>query len=127
MSEPAQTEAPKEAIPEGSKQEMEEILNIIRKSDYNVVEQLRKTPSKISILALLLCSEAHAKALVKFLKSAHVPQETSTDQFENCVASLTADNGLGFSDADLTPTGRKHDDALRMSLLSAGALLWLTY
>ena len=66
---------------------MEEILNIIKISDYNVVEQLGQTPSKISMLALLLCSEAYAKSLVKFLKFAHVPQETSVDQFQDCVAS----------------------------------------
>ena len=99
---------------------MEEILKIIRKSDYNVVEQLGQTPSKISMLALLLCSEAHAKALVKFLKYAHVPQETSADQFEDCVASLTADNGLGFSDADLTPKGRKHNDDQHVSIECKG-------
>ena len=85
---------------------MEEILKIIKKSDYDVVEQLGQTPSKISMLALLLCPEAHAKVLIKFLKTAHVPQETSADQFQECVASLTTDNGLGFSDVDLTPKGR---------------------
>ena len=66
-------------IPETSKKEMEEILKIIKRSDYDVVEQLGQTPSKISTLALLLCSEAHAKSLVKFLKIAHVPQETHAD------------------------------------------------
>ena len=75
------------------------------------------------MLALLLCSEAHAKALVKFLKTAHVPQETSADQFEDCVASLTADNGLGFSDVDLTPRGRKHNDALHVSIECRGTTL----
>ena len=75
------------------------------------------------MLALLLCSEAHAKALVKFLKSDHVPQETSADQFEDCVTSLTADNGLGFSDADLTPKGRKHKDALHVSIECRGTTL----
>src|ERR1051325_11720761 len=107
VTHPAQTEVPKEVAEDTSKQEMEEILKIIKKSDYNVVEQLGQTPSKISMLALLLCSEAHAKALVKFLKNAHVPQDTTTDQFEVCIASLAANNGLGFSDADLTPSGRK--------------------
>ena len=88
-----------------------------------MVEQLGQTPSKISMLALLLCPEAHAKALVKFLKTAHVPQETSVDQFEDCVASLIADNGLGFSDADLTPRGR--NTMMRyISSSSSGALLW---
>ena len=77
-----------------------------------MVEQLGQTPSKISMLALLLCSKAHAKALVKFLKTTHVPQETFDDQFEDCVASLTADNGLGFSDDDLTSRGRKNNGAL---------------
>ena len=75
------------------------------------------------MIALLLCSEAHAKALVKFLKTAHVPQETSTGQFQDCVASLIADNGLGFSDADLTPRGRKHNEALHVSVEYRGTTL----
>ena len=53
------------------------------------------------MLALLLCFEAHAKALIAFLKTAHVPQETSTDQFKDCVASLIVDNGLGFYQKNL--------------------------
>ena len=112
-------------IPETSKKEMDEILKIIKKSDYDVVEKLGQTPSKISMLALLLCSEAHAKAFIRFLKTAHVPQETSADQFQDCVASLTADNGLGFSDADLTPKGRKHNDTLHVSVECRGTTLAL--
>ena len=84
-NEPARTEAPKKITVEASRQEMEEILKIIKKSDYNVVEQLGQTPSKISMLSLLLCSEAHAKDLIAFLKTAHVPQETSADQFKDCM------------------------------------------
>ena len=56
------------------------------------------------------------KALIAFLKTAHVPQETHADQFKDCVASLTADNGLGFSDADLTAKGRNHNDVLHVSI-----------
>ena len=38
MTEPAQTEAPKEVtIEDTSKQEMEEVLKIIRKTDYKIV------------------------------------------------------------------------------------------
>ena len=95
---------------------MDEILKIIKRSNFKIVEQLGKTPSKISMLSLLLCSDAHARALIKFLKKAHVPHETRTDQFENCVASLTADNGLGFSDADLTPLRKNHNKALHVSV-----------
>ena len=50
------------------------------------------------------------------MKKAHVPQETTADQFENCVASLTADNGLCFSDVDLAPTGKNHNKALHISI-----------
>ena len=72
-----------------------------------MVEQLGQTPSKISTLSLLLCSEAHVKALVAFLKTAHVPQETSADQFKDYVASLTADNGLGFFRCRLNTEGKE--------------------
>ena len=44
MVDPVQTKAHKEVIPEASKKEMEEILKIIKKSDYNVVEKLGQTP-----------------------------------------------------------------------------------
>ena len=124
MTEPAQTGAPKEVtFKDTSKQEMEEVLKIIRKSDYKIVEQLGQTPSKISMISLLLCSEAHAQDLVKFLKSAHVPQETSADQFQDCVASLTINNGLGFSDTDLTTRERKHNEALNVSVECRGTTL----
>ena len=52
---------------------MKEILKIIKKSDFKIVKQLGQTPSKISMLSLLLCLDAHAQDLIKFLKKAHVP------------------------------------------------------
>ena len=51
--EPARMEAPKTVNVEASQQEMEEILKIIKKSDFNVVEQLGYTPSKISMLSYI--------------------------------------------------------------------------
>lgn len=123
--EPVQTEAPIEiTVENSSKQDMEEVSKIIRKSDCDVIEQLGHTPSKISMLSLLLYSEAHAKALVKFLKSVHVPQEISADQFEHRIANLTTDNGLGFFDADLTPAGRNHNKALHISIECVGTTLF---
>ena len=68
------------------------------------------------MLSLLLCSEAHARALVKFMKTNHAPQETSAYQFENCVAILTVDNGLGFSGADLTSARKTHNKALHVCI-----------
>ena len=62
MTELAQREAASKdvTIEDPYRQEMQEILKIIRKSDYKIVEQLGQTPSKISMMSLLLYSEAHA-------------------------------------------------------------------
>lgn len=54
--------------------EVDEFLRIINRSDYRLVEQINQTASKISMLSLLMCSEVHRDALVKFLKTAHVQQ-----------------------------------------------------
>ena len=60
MIEISQIEAPKEdSVEDTSGKDLEEVLKIIRRSDYKIVEQLGQTPSKISMLSSLLCSEAH--------------------------------------------------------------------
>jgi hypothetical protein len=47
-----------------------DFLRIIKSSEYNVVKQLSKMPSHISVLSLLLASESHRKALLKVLNEA---------------------------------------------------------
>ena len=39
------------------------------------------------------------------------------------MASLTAGNGLGFLDADLTPLGKNHNKALHVSVECKGTIL----
>jgi hypothetical protein len=53
--------------------EAEEFLRIIKKFEYKLVDHLQQTPSKISILSLLLSSEGHRDDLLKILKRAYVP------------------------------------------------------
>lgn len=62
--------------------DVEELLRVIKRNDYKVIDQLNQTPSKISILSLLLCSKAHRNALIKFLSATQVPQEINVNQFE---------------------------------------------
>ena len=52
--------------------EMDDLLKIIKMSDHKIVEQLLQTPSKISILALLMNSLAHRESLMKVLDQAFV-------------------------------------------------------
>ncbi|KAI5384904.1 hypothetical protein KIW84_071767 [Lathyrus oleraceus] len=50
----------------------DEVLRLIKKSEFNVVEQLLQTPSKISVLSLLMNSEAHREA---FFCHKELPEE----------------------------------------------------
>ena len=49
-------------------EEAEEFLKVIKNSEYSVIQQLNKSPAQISILALLVSSDVHHKALLKVLK-----------------------------------------------------------
>lgn len=95
---------------------VEEFLRIIKKSDYKVVEKLNQTPSKISMLSLLMCSEVHRDTLVKYLRIAHVLQEIFVCQFEGVVNNIAASVSLGFSDDELPSEGRNRNKALHISI-----------
>ena len=41
----------------------DEVLRLIKKSEFNMVELLLQTPSKISVLSLLMNFQAHREAL----------------------------------------------------------------
>ncbi|KAI5383462.1 hypothetical protein KIW84_070738 [Lathyrus oleraceus] len=110
------TSAPHAGSEPAFAKDVDELLRIIKKRDYKVVDQLIQTPSKISILSLLLCLEAHREALLKVLNAAYVPQEISVNQLEGIVANVHTNNGLGFTDSDLTPAGRDHNKALHISM-----------
>ncbi|XP_050910855.1 uncharacterized protein LOC127126039 [Lathyrus oleraceus] len=118
-------EVPAQAnVPGGSfEKDVEEFMRIIKKSDYKIVDQLNQTPSKISILSLLLCSEAHRDALLKMLNMAYVPQEISVNQLEGVIANVTTRHGVGFTDLDLTPEGRNHNKALHITMECKGVVL----
>ncbi|XP_050890276.1 uncharacterized protein LOC127095663 [Lathyrus oleraceus] len=95
--------------------ETDELLRIIKLSDYKVVDQLLQTPSKISILSLLLNSVVHREALLKVLDQAFVEQDITAEQFNNVVGSITSCNGLGFCDEELPEEGKNHNFALHIS------------
>ena len=59
------------------KNDADEVLKLIKKSEYNIVEQLLHTPSKISVLSLLMSSEAHRESLQKILEQAYVDHDVT--------------------------------------------------
>ncbi|KAI5386035.1 hypothetical protein KIW84_072563 [Lathyrus oleraceus] len=54
------------------KEDYDEMLRLIKRSEYNVVDQLLQTPSKIFVLSLLMNSEPHGEALQRVLDVAYV-------------------------------------------------------
>ncbi|KAL5162352.1 hypothetical protein HKD37_07G019485 [Glycine soja] len=61
----------KDGKKEVSLEEASEFLRIIQQSEFKVIEQLNKTPTRVSLLELLMSSEPHRALLVKVLNEAH--------------------------------------------------------
>jgi hypothetical protein len=97
-------------------------MRIVKDAEYKVVDQLRKTPAQISLLALLLSSEQHREALVNVLKEALVPKEISAGQMENLVGSVFAGQ-ITFGEEELSPEGQQHVKALHIVCKSQGYVL----
>lgn len=92
------------------------MLKLIKKSDFNMVDQLFHTPSKIFVLSLLMSSKAHREALQKVLEQAYVDHDVTVDQFDGIVSNITACNNLSFRDKELPKQGRSHNLDMHMSI-----------
>ncbi|XP_039012179.1 uncharacterized protein LOC120141335, partial [Hibiscus syriacus] len=79
-------------------------LKFLKHSEYSVVEQLHKLPARISVLSLLLSSEAHRNALLKVLNQTFVPKELPIEKLDRLVSNIQADNFLSFSEDEI-PSG----------------------
>jgi len=99
-----------------SAEEATEFLCIIQQSEFKVIEQLNKTPTRISLLGLLMNSEPHLALLVKILNKAHVAQDISVEGFGGIINNITANNYLTFIDKEIPVEGRGHNRALQVSV-----------
>ncbi|GAU48965.1 hypothetical protein TSUD_188120 [Trifolium subterraneum] len=97
-------------------EDSDEVLKMIKRSEYKIVDQLLQTPSKISILSLLMNSDAHREALMKVLDQAYVDHDVTLGQFGSIVGNVTACNNLSFSDEELPERGRDHNLSLHISV-----------
>ena len=69
-------------------EEAEEVLKIIKNSEYSVIQQLYMSPAQISSLALLLSSDVYRKALLKVLKETCVPASAIEFTYEGMVSTV---------------------------------------
>ena len=99
-----------------SAEEATEFLRIIQQSEFKVIEQLNKTPARISLLGLLMNSEPHRALLVKILNEAHVGQDISVEGFRGIINNITTNNYLTFIDEEIPVEGGGHNRALHISV-----------
>ena len=85
-------------------------------SDYEVMDQLLHTPSKISIIAFLMNSSAHRESLMRALDQAFVESVMSLDQFNGIVGNIISCNNLSFCDDELPDEGINHNPTLNISM-----------
>ncbi|XP_050916698.1 uncharacterized protein LOC127131850 [Lathyrus oleraceus] len=89
--------------------DQDEVLKLIKRSNFNEVDQLLHTPSKIFVISLLMSSE-------KVLEQVYVDHDVRIDQFDGIMANITSCNTLSFSDEELREQGRNHNLPLHISL-----------
>jgi len=101
---------------EVSLEEAGEYLHIIQQSEFKAIEQLNKTPARVSLLELLMSSEPHRALLLKVLNEAQVAQDISVEGFGGLVNNITANNYLAFAEEEILVKGKGHNRALHVSV-----------
>ncbi|XP_052883513.1 uncharacterized protein LOC108451492 [Gossypium arboreum] len=84
-------------------EEAREFLKFLKHSEYSVVEQLRKQPACISVLALLLSSEAHREALMNVINETYVTNDISVNKLDRLVSNISTDNFIYFNNDKIPP------------------------
>ena len=80
-----------------------------------MIEQLNKTPAKISLLGMLMNFKPHQALFVKILNEAHLVQDTSVEGFGGIVNNIAANNCLTFADKEILVEDRGDNKALHVS------------
>ncbi|XP_075077613.1 uncharacterized protein LOC107829533 [Nicotiana tabacum] len=103
-----------------SAEEVEVFFQNMKMADYEVIDQLRKFPEQVSLLALLMNSAEHQKVLIKTLNEAYVHVDISVEQLERMAERFFAINQITFSKTDLPSEGAAHNKALHLIVKCEG-------
>ncbi|XP_061359320.1 uncharacterized protein LOC133303422 [Gastrolobium bilobum] len=105
------------------KGEEDELLKIMKQSEYDVMEQLKKTPARISLLSLILSSESHRKALMSMLSEAYVKSDVTPENVVNMVDPVKHVNMITFSIDEIVCPYEKTSRALHITLKCRGYII----
>ena len=90
-------EAPKSSSKPITEKEASEFLKFIKHTEYNVIEQLNKTPARISLLSLFQNSKGHRNALLNALGEAYVTPNLSVDGIDQLIGNITVGACIAFT------------------------------
>ena len=93
-----------------------EFLKFIKHSEYSVIEQLNKTPTKISLLSLFQNSEVHRNALLNALGEVYMTPNLSVDEVDQLIKNVTVGACIAFIDEEIPPEGRDSTKALHITV-----------
>ena len=85
-------------------------------SNYDLVSQLQRTPTKISIFELLELSPLHKDILEKALHSASVPMDIDMEQFQAMVNLISSSHHLAFFEEDDRAPSHRHNLTLHIEV-----------
>ncbi|KAE8733240.1 Detected protein of unknown function [Hibiscus syriacus] len=106
-----------------TEKQAQEFLKFLKHSEYSVVEQLHKQQARISILDLLMNSEAHRNALMKILNQTFIPEDISLNKLDRIVGHIAADNYITFTDDEIPEGGMGSVKALNITTHCYGHVL----
>jgi len=93
-----------------------EFLKLIKHSEYYIVDQLKKTSARISLMSLILSFEPHQNALQKVLKEAYAPHDIEQKTMEHLMGRIHATNYLYFTADEVDAEGTKHNKPLYITI-----------
>jgi len=106
-----------------TEEETNKFLKLMKHSEYCIVDQLKKTPAKISIMSLILNSEPHRNALQKVPNEAYVPQDIEQKTIEHLVGRIHVTNYLYFMEDELDAEGTGHNRPLYVTVRCKDCLI----
>ncbi|RDY13188.1 hypothetical protein CR513_01932, partial [Mucuna pruriens] len=92
-----------------------EFLKLICHNEYEMLDQLYKTPARVSLLSLLINLEEHHNLLLKVLNDAHVAQDITLEKFGGIINNITTSCHLSFEDEVLVEGGG-HNQPLHIAI-----------
>jgi len=87
--------------------EEDEFLQIMKRSKYDIIDQLKKTPARISILSLIMNSETHRNAIQKVLDEAYVQPNVTPEKVINMINVAKMVSSISFYEDEVATTAKK--------------------